>query len=649
MDNQLQNISKIFTDRLYRIPDYQRGYAWTEKQLRDFWNDIVQLESDKNHYVGVLTLERVEKCVTDKWNEDKWIIDSKNFEPYYVVDGQQRLTTTIILIQALTESVPSKTLLNYSKISEIRKRYIYDSKNNGISRSYIFGYEKDNPSYEFLKQKIYNEYSASGYPKELTIYTHNLEYAKVFFTEKLSQLTLQQKEIVFRKVTQQLLFNIYTISTDIDVFIAFETMNNRGKPLSNLELLKNRLIYLSTKFDADESDKKALRRVINEGWKSVYHFLGKNKERPLNDDDFLNNHCLVYFGSKLVDETLESKRFKLKFKYQEGFEEYLLDEKFTYKNILTKTKGKYNLTISDVNDYVQSLQKSVEIWYTIHNPTLNSELDDYEKVALDRLYRINIRSNYVLLALYLRNTNTKQRLQFLDSYEKYLFVLLIVRIHISKFNKFDIYPITLSYFLGKTAFPKFIESLCNSRKEIIESKDFLEAIVDVFRSGFYQWRAIKYLLFEYEKSIQSKSKSKKDKINWSEYSQEINDYDSVEHIYPQNPKAECWQFDYSNYNAKERKALSNSLGNLLALSKQKNSSLQNDCFVKKIEKSESYVGYRYGSYSENEVAKQNSWTPDDIYTRGLKLLNFIEQRWELDLGNDNDRARILNLGFMHKD
>lgn len=55
MDNQLQSISKIFTEKLFRIPDYQRGYAWTEKQLKDFWNDIIQLEESKNHYVGVLT------------------------------------------------------------------------------------------------------------------------------------------------------------------------------------------------------------------------------------------------------------------------------------------------------------------------------------------------------------------------------------------------------------------------------------------------------------------------------------------------------------------------------------------------------------------------------------------------------------------
>lgn len=296
MDTQLQSISKIFTERLYRIPDYQRGYAWTEKQLKDYWNDIIQLEENKNHYVGVLTLEKVPNETFEKWDDDKWIIKSKSFEPYYVVDGQQRLTTTIILIQAITEALTKKDTLNYATGDEIRKRYIFDSKDGGISRSYIFGYEKDNPSYEFLKRKIFLEDSGGGYRKEETIYTHNLIFAKDYFKKKLKELTKNELEIVFRKVTQNLLFNIYSITSDIDVFIAFETMNNRGKPLSNLELLKNRLIYLSTKFDVDENEKIQLRKRINDSWKAVYHYLGRNKERPLKDDLFLTNHFMNIFS-----------------------------------------------------------------------------------------------------------------------------------------------------------------------------------------------------------------------------------------------------------------------------------------------------------------------------------------------------------------
>lgn len=46
MKTELQSLSKMFTEKLFRIPDYQRGYAWTAKQVKDFWSDLVQLKRD---------------------------------------------------------------------------------------------------------------------------------------------------------------------------------------------------------------------------------------------------------------------------------------------------------------------------------------------------------------------------------------------------------------------------------------------------------------------------------------------------------------------------------------------------------------------------------------------------------------------------
>ena len=81
MESQLFTLSKIFTERLFRIPDYQRGYAWTERQLKDFWNDIEQIELGRNHYTGVLTLEEVPLEVRESWAEDSWIIDARGYDP----------------------------------------------------------------------------------------------------------------------------------------------------------------------------------------------------------------------------------------------------------------------------------------------------------------------------------------------------------------------------------------------------------------------------------------------------------------------------------------------------------------------------------------------------------------------------------------
>ena len=84
---------------------------------------------------------------------------------------------------------------------------------------------------------------------------------------------------VYDKLTKRFLFNEYIIKDEFDVFVAFETMNNRGKKLSDLELLKNRLIYLTTLYSDEELDaaeRRNLRETINDAWKEVYYQLGRN-------------------------------------------------------------------------------------------------------------------------------------------------------------------------------------------------------------------------------------------------------------------------------------------------------------------------------------------------------------------------------------
>ncbi|MPX75282.1 HNH endonuclease family protein, partial [Moraxella catarrhalis] len=168
--------------------------------------------------------------------------------------------------------------------------------------------------------------------------------------------------------------------------------------------------------------------------------------------------------------------------------------------------------------------------------------------------------------------------------------------------------------------------------------------------GFYGWNGLHYFLYEYEYSLFSNYGN--EKIEWSLFVKpDGNDKVSIEHIYPQNPKDEDWQ-DFINYSADERKLLQNSLGNLLPLSFSINSSLQNTCFKdKKNQKfdakgNEKRRGYTQGSHCEIEVAKNEIWTADTIKQRGLKLLEFMEERWGISLGDDLAKIQLLGLSFL---
>lgn len=58
-DTKLLSLSEIFNNKIFRIPDFQRGYSWEERQLDDFWEDIQNLSPNKIHYIGLLTVEPI--------------------------------------------------------------------------------------------------------------------------------------------------------------------------------------------------------------------------------------------------------------------------------------------------------------------------------------------------------------------------------------------------------------------------------------------------------------------------------------------------------------------------------------------------------------------------------------------------------------
>ncbi|NOG31558.1 DUF262 domain-containing protein [Halomonas sp. TBZ9] len=652
MQTDLFTVSKLFTERLFRIPDYQRGYAWREKQLKDYWNDLEQLE-DKSHYLGVLTLEDVPEEVVKEWKDDKWIIDSKGYTPFYIVDGQQRLTTTIILIQAITEVIKEGEKINYTSKCEIKRRFLWDSKDDGISRSYIFGYEKDNPSYEFLKTKIFNESSDVSFPSQDTIYTNNLSFAKEFFLKKIVDLDIRSLEEIYKKVTQQLLFNIYAISREIDVFVAFETMNNRGKPLSHLELLKNRLIYLSTKFQVEDYEKDNLRAVVNESWKNIYHYLGKNKDNPLDDDFFLRNHFLLYFGKSLTDEDDPDYRGYLRMRrsYAHDYKDYLLENHFTTRNIegVGKSEGKAIKT-KDIYDYSKSLKDSVEIWYQILNPS-DSTFSRVEKEWLDKINRLGIEFVAPLIMVFYQKVRKNAlKIEFLKALEKLIFLNELVRYrHYMTFDPVLFLEMSSKLSSGKSSAEDIVKELTVAFESGRDSKEIWKIIqAEFIRSGYYGWRGIRYFLYEYDLNLKSQSKTQREKIDWDVYIDTPEDYHTVEHIYPQRARRECWTKLYAAYTNKERSVLRHSLGNLVPLSRPKNSSFSNKCFQDKVGDISTKVGFRYGSYAENEIATYEKWGAVEILQRGVSLLDFMDDRWSLKIGDRGKKVKMLGLEFVEE-
>lgn len=689
-----KSLDSIFKEKIFRIPDYQRGYAWQREQLKAFWEDLLNLSNNRSHYTGVLTLTEIPVKEIASSDKEFWLVNDHSYHVYHIVDGQQRLTTFIIFLQAFVDffkvlpenkDKPAESLYisESLNLADLQNRYLFKIKPTGDKfRTYKFGYTSDNPSYDYLRFQILGE-EGKGFVQE-TFYTLNLSNAKTYFTEQFRELYEQEGTIglqeIYKKLTRRFLFNEYIIKDEFDVFVAFETMNNRGKKLSDLELLKNRLIYLTTLYsdaELDEASRKNLRNTINDAWKEIYHQLGRNKSRPLNDDDFLRAHWTMYF--------------KYSRKTGRDYIRFLLDEQFTPQNVHKKIEREVVLEVAEeqrseidvedfddvdsdgfeetkiissakllpteIRNFVNSLKESAVHWFNSFYPHLAEGMSENERLWVDRLNRVGMVYFRPLIMSILKNEpNELDRIQIFQKIERFTFILFRTTSARANYRSSEFYNAARALDRKEITLDEISEKLDSGMSYIFNDDgtfrkdEFYNILHKKFGngSGYYGWSGLRYFLYEYELSLLSKSRQKK--IDWSDLLKTEKDKISIEHIYPQTETDE-WAKAFTEVNAENRYYYTATLGNLLLLSASINSSLQNDSFVdkKNIKYNESKEkirnGYSDGSHSEIEVSQQEIWGPEQIRDRGIKLLSFMEKRWSFKFKDNKQKRSMLFLDF----
>jgi len=671
--NDLVSLSELFVDKIFRIPDYQRGYAWTEFQLDDFWDDIDSLSDSRSHYTGMLSLKELTYQEYANWEEENWIIKDKNYKAFHVVDGQQRLTTFIICLNSLLVYAKAKNInyLNGDEIEIIKSKYIIETKKpENILKAYKFGYEKDNPSFEYLKHILGEE--SSGELLE-TFYTLNLEEASNFFYKKIDTLYIGKGkdglETLFKKLVNQLKFNIHYIDDDFDVFVAFETMNNRGKKLSNLEILKNRLIYLTTIYDdsiLNKDTKSQLRKDIDSAWKEVYRQLGRNKNNPLNDDIYLQNHWILFFkysrnkGDDYV-KFLLNQYFTPKAVY--GLKRTLLLDTNDDNDIsededndsIVLEESETTLTPENIKTYVDSLKTLAQFWYYSYNPEDCKKLSAEEIKWIQKLNRIKISYYRPLIVASLANINitAEQRLKLFKIIEKSIFVFFRMAQYRDSYQSSVAYKNAKELLHNEKEIDSIIIEMENhfNDNKLEAVRTFTNKMAGLFKNndGYYSWKSLQYFFFEYEMNLYEHT-FVSSLTDWKSFTKNEKDKISIEHIFPQTPNRWYWRNQFRDFTSKEeRHQLTNSLGNLLALSQSVNSSLQNDDYPdKRNGNNKRKRGYKNGSQSEIEVAdKYAEWTPFAIKERGLSLISFMEKRWDFTFDSDDERIKTLGIDFIN--
>ncbi len=694
-----KSLDNLFKEKIFRIPDYQRGYAWQKSHLTAFWEDLINLSDDRSHYTGVLTLKEVKRKDVAKTDNEYWLVEDHSYKVYHIVDGQQRLATFVVFLQAFIEFVRERDenkgksdpeiYITDDRLSleKVISRYLYETKPAGVQdRTYKFGYTVDNPSYEYLRHKIFNE---DGSPSiEETFYTLNLRIAKQYFYKQLKELYpesgMSGLQEIYKKLTKKFLFNEYVIKDEFNVFVAFETMNNRGKPLSNLELLKNRLIYLSTLYRGEElgdDDRKSLRDAINGAWKEVYKQLGRNDKRPLNDDEFLKAHWIMYFQYSrkkgnayikfLLDEQFSPQKVHKKIEREVALE--LPEEQRTDSEIddsdsdngsgeeSNKDSKHRDVKITaqlqpyEIREYVDSLKESAGHWFNSFFPHLATGLSDAEKSALDRLNRLGmVYFRPLIMSVFKNEGSPEKRIDLFDHIERFIFIVFRLSQARSNYRDNEFYNASGKFNRGELTLEQIKERLghhmwwmtTDGKNGTFNSK-FSNYLQERFKNdgnGYYGWNGLHYFLYEYE--LYLRPPKRQTKVVWDALWEK--DKLSIEHIFP-HTLTDGWKAVLAEVDEKDYPLYRGSIGNLLLLSQSINSSLQNYDFGDKknpkrnAEGNTIRNGYSNGSYSEMEVAQNDKWTPAEIEERGLRLLNFMETRWGIKFENDDAKKALLFL------
>lgn len=521
-------------------------------------------------------------------------------------------------------------------MKEVVAKYILQIRPpQNIIKTFLFGYEADNPSSDYLKYKIFNE-TFSGTVNE-TYYTKNLKFAKEFFNKNINLLYqsegMEAINTLFLKLTLRLMFNIHEIEDDYDVFVAFETMNNRGKKLTNLELLKNRLIYLTTLYsDAiiDEYEKTSLRNEINDTWKEVYFQLGRNDNIPLSDDEFLRAHWIMYFSYSRHKGDDYIKFLLNKFSAKNIFEKQIIINKINENFIDRSDNGEDDLSIDDdfenesetitifklspneIKNYINSLKDMAKYWYDSFFPFLSPNLTKEEQEWIDKLNRIGIGHFRPLVAVIisLKEESAEKKVSAFKAIERFIFICFRMGYYNASFRSSEYYRMTKSLYFREIKLDDFIQDIEDITATNIEFviPNFIAKIEKHFKDaeGYYSWNSIKYFLYEYEFSLAQKNNI--DKISREMFTKSEKDKISIEHIFPRTPTNYYWRNMFRQFDNDEKIWLAGALGNLLPLSQSINSSLQNDSFDdKKSPKEYKRRGYKNGSHSEIQVSEAPYW------------------------------------------
>jgi uncharacterized protein with ParB-like and HNH nuclease domain len=546
-----ENFRRLFGNGLnFRIPKYQRDYSWDSEQWSDLWYDLQQArEKKETHYMGYLVLQ------TD------------NDKEFYVIDGQQRLTTVSILILAAIKTLQEtgndgkERSDNLKRAEAIQAAFI--GNKNPLTLKVTNKLELNVNNNDFFQRYLA---PLESFPKRgITASQRLMKGAFEYFYGEIKGVFKTAEEIVLyvESIVDTMYFTVLTVSDELNAFKVFETLNARGVQLSSSDLLKNRLFSIV----ADSGTHKAEMDELEYLWSKV---IGKLEGYQFSE------YLRIYWNSthKIVrkNELYKAIRDSVKTR-QEAFE--LLRELLRMSDVF------FALQKPDDDFWESNKQITKDLkWLNLFNitqplslllvayDTLN--IKDFERL-LSAIVKISFRYNIICG----KNPNEQESV--------YNTVALDISLHKDlKLQKLkDIY---------------------------IDDDEFEQSFsTKQFKNIGRNNRLARYILAEID----------------SYNSNTVHDPDglTLEHILPESPDPDVWKLDDDTVSQWKYR-----IGNLTLLDKKTNKDIGNESFI---DKKQYYAKSAIPMTKEIGESEYTEWNTQQIRLRQEKLAKSAKAIWRI--------------------
>jgi hypothetical protein len=249
-------LDELLQRRLFTIPDYQRAYSCNPKQRSDLFGDITKLldrSDDRHHFMATIV------CLKKPGKEE---VGTQEFRTLDVVDGQQRLTTLIILLKAISKHLQA---IDTEEASQIDKLLVKDE-----GRLILLQTNHDS-------SMIFSDYIRNGtLPHEGKITTQaDYKLAQAFLHCESFVKQTNDSLTLLKVVKNRLGFIFHELEDEGAVYTVFEVLNSRGLDVDWLDKCKTMLMGLA--FEGAGQGAQDLITELHGYWKQVYRTIGLTK------------------------------------------------------------------------------------------------------------------------------------------------------------------------------------------------------------------------------------------------------------------------------------------------------------------------------------------------------------------------------------